>query len=234
MPRGASILGSEVTLASRGRRRARSHAMSDEITQSLDLVLRAQQGDQGALDRLCQRYYDRVRRIVRLRLGVRLREMCDSGDILQETFMAAVKSLNNFEMREEASLINWLSRLAEHQINAAADYHGAKKRDKRRNVSLSSAIGDSSSVPAASLLPDARDPRPLDLAATEEEQRIVEKCMSDLGEEYRELILLRNYAGASWETVAEETGRPSAAAARMMHTRAIVELAKLVRAEGVR
>ena len=59
------------------------------------------------------------------------------------------------------------------------------------------------------------------------------RILERLPEEYRELILLRNYAGASWESVAEETGRPSAAAARMMHARALVELGKLVRAAGV-
>src|SRR5262245_56795480 len=207
--------------------------MSDEITQSLDLVLRAQEGDQEALNRLCERYYDRVRRIVRLRLGARLRETIDSGDILQETFMAAVRSLDSFEMREEASLVNWLSRLAERQIIAAADYHGAKKRDRRRNVSLTASIGDSQSVRTMSTLPDDRAPLPLEATASEEEQKIVEDCLQRLPEEYRELILLRNYAGASWETVAEETGRPSAAAARMMHARAIIELGKLVRAGGI-
>ena len=207
--------------------------MSDEITQSLDLVLRAQEGDQAALNRLCERYYDRVRRIVRLRLGARLRETIDSGDILQETFLAAVRSLDSFEMREEASLVNWLSRLAERQIIAAADYHGAKKRDRRRNVSLTASIGDSQSIRTMSTLPDDRSPLPLEATATEEEQKIVEDCLQRLPEEYRELILLRNYAGASWETVAEETGRPSAAAARMMHARAMIELGKLVRAGGV-
>lgn len=207
--------------------------MSDEITQSLDLVLRAQEGDQAALNRLCERYYDRVRRIVRLRLGARLRETVDSGDILQETFMAAVRSLDSFEMREEASLVNWLSRLAERQIIAAADYHGAKKRDRRRNVSLSGSIGDTQSLRTISTLPDDRSPLPSDATATVEEQRIVEDCLQRLPEEYRELILLRNYAGASWETVAEETGRPSAAAARMMHARAMIELGKLVREGGV-
>ena len=170
---------------------------------------------------------------MRLRLGARLRETIDSGDILQETFLAAVRSLDSFEMREEASLVNWLSRLAERQIIAAADYHGAKKRDRRRNVSLTASIGDSQSIRTMSTLPDDRSPLPLEATATEEEQKIVEDCLQRLPEEYRELILLRNYAGASWETVAEETGRPSAAAARMMHARAMIELGKLVRAGGV-
>jgi RNA polymerase sigma-70 factor, ECF subfamily len=203
--------------------------MPDEITQSLHLVLRAQQGDREALNRLCGRYYDRVRRIVRLRLGPRLRERVDTADILQETFLAAVRSIESFEMREEASLINWLSRLAERQIIAAADYHGAKKRDSRRDVSLANRVGDSQSVSVRLGLEDGRAPRPLDTVADAEEQVLVESCLERLPDEYRELILLRNYAGASWESVAEETGRPSPAAARMMHARALVELGKLVR-----
>src|SRR5262249_1015540 len=110
--------------------------MTDDITHSLDLVLRAQEGDREALNRLIERYYERVRRIGRLRLGSHLREMVDSGDILQETFITAVRLFDDFEMREEASLINWLARLAERQIIAAADFYGAKKRDHGRNVTI--------------------------------------------------------------------------------------------------
>jgi RNA polymerase sigma-70 factor (ECF subfamily) len=204
--------------------------MAEDITQSLDLVLKAQDGDSQALNRLFERYYERVRRIVRLRLGARLRESVDSGDILQETFTAAVRSFENFEMREEASLINWLSRLAERQIIAAADYHGAKKRDQRRSVSLHG--GGSATASLSVAFPDETT-APLEKLANHEETGIVERCLDELPEEYRELIVLRNYAGASWEAVAEETGRPSAAAARMMHARAMIELGKLVRAAGV-
>lgn len=206
--------------------------MDEDITHSLDLVLKAQEGDEQALNRLFERYYERVRRIVRLRLGSRLRESVDSGDILQETFIAAVRSFGNFEMREEASLINWLSRLAERQIIAAADYYGAKKRDQRRNVPLGATGSATASVKLALSFPDETT-QPLEKLATHEETGIVERCLDELPEEYRELILLRNYAGASWESVAEETGRPSAAAARMMHARAMIELGKLVRAAGV-
>ena len=210
----------------------RSQAMSDEITKSLDLVLRAQGGDKEALNRLLERYYPRVLRVVRMRLGSRLRECLESGDIRQEAFMAAVGALDNFEMREEASLVNWLSKLVERQIIAAADRFGAKKRDRRRNVSLTSSIADTEGPGGAGTLPDAKSPGPLDAIADGEEQRIVEECVAQLPERYRELIILRNYTGASWEAVAEETGHPSAAAARMMHARALVELGKLIRAAG--
>lgn len=205
--------------------------MTDELTQSLDLVLRAQAGDSAALNRLFERYSERVRRIVRLRLGSKLRESLDSGDILQETFLAAVKSFDNFEMREEASLINWLSRLAERQIIAAADYHGAKKRDVHRQVRIH-APSSSQSCSATIALAD-ETPAPLEKLTEIERNGIVDGCIDQLSPEYRELILLRNFAGASWESVAEDTGRPSAAAARMMHARAMIELGKLLRTAGM-
>jgi RNA polymerase sigma-70 factor (ECF subfamily) len=204
--------------------------MSDDITRSLDLVLKAQDGDQAALNRLIERYYERVRRVVRVRLGPRLRESLDSGDILQETFLAAVRSFQNFEMRDEASLIHWLARLAERQIIAAADYHGAKKRDAARNISMTSSRGSGSITIA---FPDDST-APLEKIAAREESAKVERCLDELPDEYRELIVLRNYAGASWEVVAEETDRPSAAAARMMYSRAMLELGKLLREKGLR
>jgi RNA polymerase sigma-70 factor (ECF subfamily) len=201
--------------------------MTDDVTRSLDLVLRAQAGDAQALNRLFERYYERVRRIVRIRLGSKLREVVESGDVLQETFRAAVGAFENFEMRDEASFIQWLSRLAERQIIALADYHGARKRDLGRNVALPELDDPASTSP---LKLEHVDPstQPLDRIAAAEEVERLERALSELPEEYRELILLRNYAGASWEGVAEETNRPSAAAARMMHARAIIELGKLI------
>lgn len=203
--------------------------MPDDVTGSLDLVQQAQAGDREALNRLFARYYERVRRIVRLRLGRRLREMVESGDILQETFAQAVKAFGNFEVRDEASMIHWLSQLAERQIIAQADYHNARKRDHKKNRPLQPTGSDGS---FEIVYPDDQT-RPLQLLADVEQAHIVEDCIDQLSEDYRELIVLRNYAGASWESVAERTGRPSAAAARMMHARALVELGRLMRQAGI-
>ncbi len=206
--------------------------MSDPITRSLDLVARAQEGDRQALDRLFERYYPRILQIVRYRLGSRLRESLDSGDIVQGTFIAAVKDFRNFEMREEASLIHWLSKLVERQIIGQADYHGAQKRAAARRVPLETTRPGQGASGGVSIQ-HADDTTPLleKLEAAEENSALVES-MEALEPEHRELIILRNYVGASWETIAEETGRPSAAAARMMHARALLELGKLLRARG--
>ena len=107
---------------------------SQELDRTFDLVHRAQRGDQDALGRLFDRYYERVRKIVRMRLRSDLRSMLDSSDILQETFAQAVKGFDKFELRDKASVINWLSKIAQHKIFEGVDYHSAKKRDARQQV----------------------------------------------------------------------------------------------------
>ncbi len=206
--------------------------MSDAITVSVDLVKRAQGGDRDALNRLFTRYYDRVQRIVRVRLGPRLRERVDSADILQETFRVAVEKFDRFEMRDEASLISWLAMIAEHQITAQADHFNAQKRDHRREVPLPRG-SESASGSHATFDPPANGQLPVDSLANSEAAALVDECVRSLSDEYRNLILWREYAGADWDVVARETGRPSAAAARMMHARALVELSKAIRERGL-
>jgi len=198
--------------------------VDDPFDQTIDLVRRAQDGDAQALQALFGRYYERVRRMVRLRLGAALRHRLDSGDILQETFMEALRTFDRFEMRDQGSFINWLARLAENRIRDAADYHRALKRSAGREVPLSP--GDQSTevdlgLQAGGLLPsESAD-------AAEQVQRL-EAAIERLSDEERELILLRNYAGAAWETVARITGRPSPDAARVAHKQVIVRLSQLM------
>jgi len=205
-----------------------------ELTQSLDLVRCAQEGDAGALNLLFERYYERVRRVVRMRLGRKLRQEMDSGDILQETFMAAAKAFDQYEVREEAALINWLAKLAENQIIRAADYHGAQKRNQDRRMHLQSLSGSGNLSETKSFQLPGNTPKPDDQVAGSEEEQLLESCVGELDEEYRELIILREYAGASWEEIARETGRPSSDAARKMHGKAMLELSRLLKERGIK
>lgn len=197
----------------------------EEPDKTLALVHRAQEGDRDALDKLFARYEDRVRAIVRMRLGRVLRQRIESGDILQNTFMAALEGLERFEVRNEASFIAWLSRIAEYQIRDAADFHRAAKRDLEREQLLPPGPSEMGRLAEERLHAPAAE-----AVADEAEQRsLVEDCVAGLPEAQRELIILRDYVGAAWKQIAEETGCPSADAARMRHATAMVALAKALR-----
>ena len=194
----------------------------DPIDRTMDLVRRAHGGDGAALDRIIDRYYERVRRIVRLRLGSALRKRVDSSDILQEVFLEAVKRFDRFEMRDDGSLIHWMACMVESRIRDAADYFGAAKRDAGREVPLA---GDSTQLDrdltAGGLLP-------AESAQRQEQIARLEAAIERLSPPDRELILLRDYAGLSWERIAELTGRPTPDAARMAHAEAVKRLGRLL------
>jgi RNA polymerase sigma-70 factor (ECF subfamily) len=202
---------------------------NEDLTRTLELVRRAQAGDGESLERLLARYYDRVRRIVRLRLGKKLREKLESGDILQEVFLDAVNRFDRFEMRDEASLLQWLSRKVEWQIGDQADRLSAAKRDAHKETPLDAPAAIEGEEAAAAIEIRERAPQPFEEASSNEDRETVEACMEQLSEEYRELIILRDYVGYSWEEIAAQARRPSAGAARMMHAKAMIELGKLLR-----
>ena len=69
---------------------------------------------------------------------------------------------------------------------------------------------------------------PIEQVETEELKRIMESCISELSEDYREVILLRLYAKGSWAWVAEQMNRPTEGAARELFRRAKVSLISAV------
>ena len=142
------------------------------LTASIELVERAQSGDEESLQRLFVRYYPRVHRVVRSRMGVRLRGLESPEDIVQNTFIAALGSLQRFEVREDADLIDWFARLVENQLSDASKYHGALKRESGRKVSLESFDrGRGASEPVAA------DPPALEKLSHAEQEQILDECI---------------------------------------------------------
>jgi RNA polymerase sigma-70 factor (ECF subfamily) len=207
--------------------------MENQMMKTRELVVGAQGGDAEAKNELFDRYAPRVLKIVRLRMGPRLRRRMESRDLLQATFEKAVRRFNVFEMRNEASLINWLAKLAERTISEAVKREGSIKRNPDREVPLQD---QRSLTSTRSLELDLQAPPavPLDKVIRDEEEELVEGCLEELPERYRELILLRNFTGLSFEEIGKETGRPSEGATRMMHAKAMRELVARVREKLVR
>ncbi len=192
-------------------------------TMTIDLVRRAQDGETDAFGRLVDRYSDRVRHVVRRKLGPKLRRMLDSADIVQEASVQAMRKAKDFRWRDEAGMINWLCKLAQNAINAQADYFKADKRNPDRLVPID-VPGEDEPRP----IPDTR-PGPGTVLAGDEQVNRLASCLRQLPAHYQEIIRLRDYERLSWREVAERAGRPSEAAARMMHTEALYRLQKLIR-----
>jgi RNA polymerase sigma-70 factor (ECF subfamily) len=190
-------------------------------TESLRLLSAAQGGDTEALAALVERYQGRLRRIVSIRLSAELRRCVESMDIVQETFASALPHLGALKVYGPGSLLQWLSRIAENQMRSEYRRHFGGKRDRRREVDYGPA--------AEGLVAGGASPPADVLSARRELERVVDTAVSELPEDWREVLVLRTYAGGSWEEVAAALGKPSAEAARLLHRRARLRLARMLR-----
>ncbi len=196
------------------------------MADSIELVERLRAGDDGALNELFDRYYDRVRRIAHIRMGSRLQRLTESDDLVQDTFAVAFKRIDKIDLHDHASIIQYLSRVLENQIRGAVDYFDAQKRTPTQGRVLST---DNSHSDVELREARAPDPEPVDQLASRELKEIYDSCVQELDDAHREVILLHEYAEATWSAIRDALDRPTEHAAQQLYARAQIKLASRLR-----
>lgn len=187
------------------------------------LVAQAQAHDKLALDQLCRIYGERVRRIVRMRMGAELREKLESVDIVQDALVCAVRDLSDFTYKNEGDFLHWLSKIAENRIRDNLDKLHAGKRDMRREVSLENPSAGAVDRSAASLGPYVTT-TPSVIYARQEEYDRLEQAMDKLKPEHRQVIMLAKIEGLTYSKIGERMGKNPNAVGVLL-SRAMLSLA---------
>jgi RNA polymerase sigma factor (sigma-70 family) len=190
----------------------------------IELLRQAQAGDGAARDQLFERVYERVLAIVRGRLGTGLRRFHESGDVVQEALLQAVRSLGQVQIADEAALLSWLASVVENRLRDLAKFHGAQKRESERERRETSIDPDGVGLweARAGAAPGAG---PASMAAESEQQERLRAALERLEPKRAQAIECRS-RGLSWAEVAEQLGLPSEGAARMLHSRALIDLGR--------
>jgi RNA polymerase sigma factor (sigma-70 family) len=192
-----------------------------DLSASAFLLRKVQQGDRNALNELCERYKPRVRRIIRVRLGSQLQRHLDAEDLLQEVFVIAIRKIPELELRGHSSILQWFSKVAINLIRNKLEYYSATKRDVEREVRLR----QGSSSDAGGVHMAAPGHSPSQMALRKEFEELLDSYVKELEPpEYQEVILQRDYYGASWEEINVQLGRPSPEAVRELYRRAHLKL----------
>lgn len=205
------------------RQETRQTEARTSVEQTLDLVRLAQKGSKPALNRLLERYSARARAIVRVRMGQVLRRRHDSQDLVQETLMTAFQNFDQYQVHTEAGFINWISKIAENRILSMSRDVTREKRDPRQETPLDRPDVSNKGRSVASMI-ESEITAPLARLIESEQSGQVERAIETLPNPFRELIILRHFAGMSWPEIAREAGRASPAAARVMYTKAMERL----------
>jgi RNA polymerase sigma factor (sigma-70 family) len=199
--------------------------------ETIHLLRRFQRGEAEAGEEVFARYYDRVRRILRVR-AMSTGSWCgEFEDLLQETFLAALSGLHQFEPRDRGGFVHWLTTIAEHKFRDALRRQHALRRDVGREVPMGELTEPDPSH--STHWEPTRDSTQLpDVLERGEAVLAVDRCLAALRPDYREAILLRFFADSPWSFVAEKLGCPSTDAAMQLGMRARSALAAAIAREG--
>ncbi len=186
------------------------------VDSTLDLVERAKSGDQEALNRLFARYLPSLRRWASGRLPRWSRDLMDTDDLVQETMVRAVNRLDRFESRHPGALQAYLRQAVVNRIRDEI------RRTKRSPVATE--LDENESDHGAS---------PLEAAIGAEVLERYDAALGRLRPEEREAIVARVEMDGTYLEVAQALGKPSADAARMTVSRALLRLAEEMSRERV-
>jgi RNA polymerase sigma-70 factor (ECF subfamily) len=123
----------------------------------------------------------------------------EARDLTQETFLQAFRNIAGF--RGEADLRTWLYRIAVNQARNRWRWWKRRRRDK--TVSLDAPVGDENGSPLSSGLADESAGDPEQQALARERERALMAALATLSRPYREVIVLRDIEGLSYEEVAQ-------------------------------
>jgi RNA polymerase sigma-70 factor (ECF subfamily) len=164
-----------------------------------ELVRRARRGDREAFGALVQRYHQRVVGVAR----ALVHNPDDAVELAQETFIRAFQNLPSFEGR--SSFSTWLYRIAS---NLAIDWrrkesrypvaHGEEAENELRKIP---------SIQGDSFRAVARD----------ETNHKVREALKQLTPEHRQVILLREMEGLSYEEISEILDCPKGTVMSRLH-----------------
>lgn len=191
-------------------------------TITICLIARHRDGDPSALQNLFERYYDRVFRVVRIELNGHPIPGREIADVVQDVFVRVIEGLEGYEPRTDTRWISWVATLARNVIiNRRRDEAAVKRGGRLRANQLHTDSGSWREIAAEITGIVSR------VVLSEEKERL-DACMPKLADDQRRVVLLRDYVGYDWKTVAEEMGR-SVEACQQLRLRARTELLRLMR-----
>ena len=179
--------------------------LSDEPT--IELVVRAREGDRLAVEALLQRSIPSLRRFAHGRLPAAARGSLDTGDLVQETVLHVLRRLDTFEPRHVGAMQAYLRQSVINRI-----------RDEVRRIGRHPTPVD---------LPDdlaSEIPSPLEEAVRAEAYDRYRAVLVQLSPRDREMVVARIEAQWSLGEIAQRFNMRTVDGARMAVTRALRRL----------
>ncbi len=165
-------------------------------------------GDDAAFGVLVERHQDRLFHS----LVSMLKSREDAVDIVQEAFFQAHRKLDTF--RGDSAFYTWLYRIA---TNRALSF---LRKQKQKPTSIEGLNETSGFDPPA---PDDHS-QPLKMVLREEHRQLVRETLDELSDDYRVVLVMKEFEGLRYDEIAELTENPIGTVRSRIH-RGRIELA---------
>jgi len=161
----------------------------------IELVSSFKQGDEAAFDNLVLRYQDRIFRVC-LRM---LSDYEEANDLAQDVFVKAYRSLKGFRLDSKFS--TWLYAIA---INTCKNRLASLEfRHSRKALRIDDPVETEDGTRRTEIPDESMSPRTA--AANSERAALIEKAIDSLAAEQKEMVVLRDIEGLSYEDIARIT-----------------------------
>jgi RNA polymerase sigma factor (sigma-70 family) len=181
--------------------------MTSDSESTATLLQHVRAGDLTARERLVARYLPMLRAWARGRLPHSARDLNDTQDLVQITLISALQQIDQFEAKHEGAFLAYLRTCLMNSIRMEI------RRVGRRGV------GEELDELA---LPGSELSKRLGIEAAID----YERALGKLSPTRRESVILRFEFGMSFAEIAAAMEQPSANAAHMMVSRALLDLAR--------
>lgn len=157
----------------------------------LKYVVLCRKGDTEAFAVLVERHQKKMLNIAYRILG----DYDEACDVMQEAFLAAYKSINKF--KAEARFSTWLYRIV---INFTKN-RLKQRQNLARHESVSRDESTDGKGGCTACLSAASTDNPAELLEQREREEHVQQCITALDVEYREVLVMRDIQGFSYEEI---------------------------------
>lgn len=197
-----------------------------------ELLAAARGGDEAAVAGLLDRHREALCRLVRARMDRAIRRRVDASDVVQDVLLEASNRLPDYLDQPALPFHLWLRRLARDRL---IDMYRRHRQAQLRSVDRERPLdgrghADRSSFELAAQLADA-ELTPAAASIRRELQLRFREALEELGDDDREILLMRHFEQLTNSEAAEVLDL-SPAAAGMRHLRALRRLKIILKEPG--
>lgn len=193
-------------------------SVSNRLDEDVEaLIAAAKSGSNDAVGDLSTAYHDYLTVISKMGLGDDLQAKVAVSDVVQETLLDVHRNITAFRGTTEPQFRVWVHEILKMKlVGMRRRFQWTRKRDLKREETRFEAPERNSQLARA--IADSRTPSRV--AASNEEEMVVQQILSGLPQHYRQVIILRNLELQSFNQIGRAMNR-SPNAVRLLWSRAM-------------